>query len=134
MTIVECWGCEVFVNRVNFKLTKRVNRSYSMLPYITNDIIKSICLEHIHWIWRKPVLKVHITSLTMLPFIQIHRKKTSNGKVFVFCWKPDISALFLTFPGTKSLSLKVVNLDRPVPRHRNDVYHRSQMIMGILNV
>jgi hypothetical protein len=75
--VVKSWGREVFVNRMNLKSFKWINWSYCMLPYISDNIVEAICVEHVDWIWRKPVLQIDVTDFLALPFVQIFGQEVS---------------------------------------------------------
>lgn len=47
VSIVECWGSEVLIVRMNFKSFKRIYWSDSVLPDVTNDVVKPLGLEHV---------------------------------------------------------------------------------------
>jgi len=40
MSLIKAWSCKIFIDRMNLKVMKWVNRSDGMLPDISNYIIK----------------------------------------------------------------------------------------------
>ncbi len=71
VSVVESRSREVLINGVNFETFERINRSNCVLPDISNNVVKPLCLEHIDRIWRQPVLEVDVPDLTVFPIIQI---------------------------------------------------------------
>lgn len=69
MSIVKSRRCEVLIDRMNLKAFKRINRSNSVLPNITNYIIETLGLEHVNRIRRQPVLEIDVSYFTMFPII-----------------------------------------------------------------
>jgi len=51
MSVIESWCRKIIVIGVDFKTFKGINGSDCMLPNISDNIIKSFMLKHIHWIW-----------------------------------------------------------------------------------
>ena len=43
-------SCKVFINRMDLEILERVDRSGTVLPYISNDIIELSSLKEVHWI------------------------------------------------------------------------------------
>ena len=55
MSIVESRGGEILVNRMYFEAFEGMNGRESMLPNVSNDIVKTGFLEHVNWVGRDPV-------------------------------------------------------------------------------
>lgn len=51
MPVVKSWGSEVLVNGMDFIALKRINWSNGMLPDVTYNIIETVCVKHVDWIW-----------------------------------------------------------------------------------
>lgn len=55
-------GCEVFIDRVDLKFLKRVDRSNRVLPHITHDVVEISNFEHIHRVGGHPILHVDVSN------------------------------------------------------------------------
>lgn len=128
MSVIKSWCCKIFINWMDLKSFKRINWSNRMLPNVSNNIIKSLSLEHINRIRREPILKINISNLTIIPSVKIFLKQVSNSVILIFCWKSKLFASFLTFPLAKGLGFKVVNFYRPVPWNLDNPCDCSQII------
>lgn len=66
MPTIKSRSCKIFINWMNVKVFERINRSWAMLPNISNYIIKITCFKIIDRIRRKPILHINVTKLSML--------------------------------------------------------------------
>ncbi len=71
MSVIKSWSGKVLVNWMDFEPFKWVNWSDSVLPNVSYDIVESIVIEHVYWIWRKPVFQVNVSYFFVFPSVQI---------------------------------------------------------------
>ena len=67
MSAIKCRCSEILIYWMNLEILKRICWCRTVLPYISNYIIKSFVLEKINWAWRQPILHIYICNFAMLP-------------------------------------------------------------------
>lgn len=71
VSTIESWGWEVLVNWMNFEVFEWIDRSRTVLPNISHNIIEVTCFEKVNRVWREPVFHIDISSLSMKPLMFI---------------------------------------------------------------
>lgn len=69
VSVVESRSREILIDGVDFETFEGINRSNCVLPDISNNVVESLCLEHIDRIRGQPVLKIDVADLAVLPII-----------------------------------------------------------------
>lgn len=125
LTKTRCWV--VLKVTLNFEARKCMEWSSRVLPSISNYVINIFIFKVVNRAWREPSSSVKI-PIQILSLVNIWYVLISNCKKFLLSRKLIFFVFYWAFPVAKSLSLKLVHFNRPIPRHINYARHSPKLI------
>lgn len=121
VSFVEGRSGEVFVYWVDLEPLEGVDGSDGVLPHVTHHVVEVATLEEIDGIGRHPVLHVDVADRLVLPGGLVLLQGLPDRVVLVLGGQTDVGVCFLRFPLAEGAGFQVVNLNGPVPGHRDDI-------------